>query len=210
MKVLGCVPAAVIGVLLLLLHLCSSSMAMFPGGVEAGDVDAAAAPQLRGSKGTALAPFEGGEEAVRHLTGCAPFSCPAAATPPRLHVCSEWQFFSDRCKRDLEFRVFPGSTRVCSYKVEGPMVLVLDGLEPCAASIRGVTFDLLQDGVRIRRYTERVYPYTVFGDTTAPLSVNSLELQEGATYSLSVAIKDLSGCVSLVQSYEITIDFCSE
>jgi hypothetical protein len=137
------------------------------------------------------------KENGRHLAPCPPGDYCALLSEPYLTFSIPNDGYSTS--------LFSNTDLVCLTSRQ-PMVIVLDGLETCKASIGSVAFNLTRNGERIRYFVEKVYPYTVFGDT--PTRVYSRRLPFDFTYKLEVTIKEKdSGCVSLFQTYEFPLVF---
>lgn len=155
-----------------------------------------------------MSPFEEEDEGDRGLTSCARYTCRSDAAPD-LHFCSEANFLVDNClTSSTRYRfIFPGNATVCA--VSEPTVLTLAHTIRCPEQVGSIKFELFEDGARIRRYTEKEYPYTVFGDTLSPPTVNSRVLRVGSTYKLTVTMKNPDGCVNLQQSYQFDIVGCT-
>lgn len=182
----------------------------------------------------ALAPMKEQVEMERGVKACVPDPCLANHFVPYLQFTTvdafmmeaEWAANHDDGYFDDANFMFPtggydymkpvdwGDTEVCEST--SPTVLYLGPLEDCKATIGSIKFELFEDGKRIRRFTEKQYPFTVFGDTVSfgkqvgPLTVNGRVLPVGSNYHLAVTVKDRKGCVSLVQAFEWTVTDCAD
>jgi hypothetical protein len=216
MKVLCRSLAAPIGLLLLLLQLLlTTTLAVAPAVLPPNDSAESAQLRLRGGTGAvtlgAAEEEDGGEVEERSLADCGT----AYSGYPELHFCNSSVFFgsSSRCDTSLGiygplFSAPRTGGPVCA--TAEPTVLVLGNVRGDAAAegaIGSVTFDLAKNGARIRRFVEREWPYTVFGNTFNPHTVQSRVLMP-ANYTLNVIVKDRAGCVVLVQDYQFTIATC--
>jgi hypothetical protein len=206
MKVLCRSLAAPIGLLLLRLLLTTTTTTASASAVlPPNDSPESAQLRLRGGSGAVTLAEE------RSLADCGtPYS-----GYPELHFCNSSVYFGSKSRCDTSLGIY-GSLfsaprtggPVCA--TAEPTVLVLGNVRGDAAAegaIGSVTFDLAKNGARIRRFVEREWPYTVFGNTFNPHTVQSRVLQP-ANYTLNVIVKDRAGCVVLVQDYQFTIVTC--
>jgi hypothetical protein len=163
------------------------------------------AKRVRGGAGAdAVAPLEGGgeDEGGRGLTCTAPLGCTSA----HLHFGTKGDFLASQVEYDLYDFMSPGTATICA--IDEPTVIVLAHAYDCIGQIGSVLFNLTKNGKTIRRFAEKEWPYTVFGDAPAdPLQVKTRQLGNGA-YTLKVTIKGPNGCVSRVQNYQFTISDC--
>jgi hypothetical protein len=165
------------------------------------------AKHVRGGGADAVAPLEGGgdgeEEADRGLTtSCGPLS----NCGTHLHFCTKSMFLASNCEEDWYRIVDPGPSTICA--IGEPTVIVAAHLQECTSEIGSVLFEVTRDGKTIRRFAEKDWPYTVFGDAPSnPLAVTTRQLKPGA-YTLRLTIKDPNRCVTLVQDYQFTVDNC--